>query len=47
MTTRLWGSPQQIVRVLDQADRLLLNGRDLPRACREQVISKSSYYWWR
>lgn len=47
VTTRRRKSPEQIVRLLGQADRLLANGHDVPGACRELGISESSLYRWR
>ena len=40
-------SPEQIVRLLGQADKLLANGADIAAVCREREISESSYYRWR
>ena len=47
MTVRRRKSPEQIVRLLGQADRILANGGDIAAACRELGISESSYYRWR
>jgi len=47
MTARRRKSPEQIVRLLGQADRLLANGSDVAAVCRELEISESSYYRWR
>jgi len=42
MTTRRRKSPEQIVRLLGQADQLLANGEDLASVCRTLGISESS-----
>lgn len=47
MSARRRKSPEQIVRLLGQADRLLANGADIAAVCRELKISESSYYRWR
>ena len=47
MTARRRKSPEQIVRLLGKADRLLANGSDVAAVCRELEISESSYYRWR
>jgi transposase-like protein len=47
MTARRRKTPEQIVRLLGQADRLLANGDDVAGACRALEISESSYYRWR
>lgn len=40
-------SPEQVVRKLEQADRMLANGADVAEVCRELVISEQTYYRWR
>ncbi len=47
MTVRRRKSPEQIVRSLGQADRLLANGVDVAAVCRELGVSESTYYRWR
>jgi len=47
MTTRRRKSPEQIVRLLGQADQLLANGEDLASVCRTLGISESSFHRWR
>jgi len=47
MTTRRRKSPEQIVRLLGQADQLLANGGDLASVCRTLGISESSFHRWR
>ena len=47
MTVRRRKSPEQIVRSLGQADRLLANGADVAAVCRELGVSESTYYRWR
>ena len=46
MTTRRRKSPEQIVRLLGQADQLLANGEDLASVCRTLGISESSFNRW-
>ncbi len=47
MTTRKRHTPEQIVRKLGQADRLLGDGGDVAAVCRELQISEQTYYRWR
>lgn len=47
MTARRRNSPEQIVRLLEQADQLLANGEDLASVCRTLGISESSVHRWR
>jgi transposase-like protein len=47
MTPRRRKSPEQIVRLLGQADQLLANGEDLASVCRTLGISESSFHRWR
>ena len=47
ITTRRRRSPEQIVRLLGQADQLLANGEDLASVCRKLGISESSFHRWR
>ena len=47
MATRRRKSPEQIVRLLGQADQLLANGEDLASVCRTLGISESSFHRWR
>lgn len=47
MTVRRRKSPEQIVRSLGQADRLLANGADVAAVCRELGVWESTYYRWR
>lgn len=44
MTTRRRKSPEQIVRLLGQADQLLTNGEELASVCRTLGISESSFH---
>jgi len=39
--------PEQVVRLLGQADQLLANGEDLASVCRTLDISRSSSHRWR
>lgn len=47
MTTRRRQSPEQIVRLLDQADQSLAGGEDLASVCRTLAISEFSFHRWR
>ena len=47
MTTRKRHSPEQVVRKLTQADRLLADGKDVADVCRELQVSEQTYYRWR
>ena len=47
MATRKRHSPEQIVRKLMSADRLLAEGKDVGDVCRELQVSEQTYYRWR
>jgi putative transposase len=47
MATRKRHSPEQIVRKLMAADRLLAEGKDTAAVCRELGVSEASYHRWR
>ena len=47
MATRKRHSPEQIVRKLMAADRLLAEGRDTAAVCRELGVSEATYHRWR
>jgi putative transposase len=47
MTTRKRHTPEQVVRKLTQADRLLADGKDVGDVCRELQVSEQTYYRWR
>ena len=47
MTKRKRHTPEQIVRKLGQADRLLGEGADVAAVCRELQVSEQTYYRWR
>ncbi len=47
MATRKRHTPEQIVRKLVRADRLLAEGKDVAGVCRELQITEASYYRWR
>jgi putative transposase len=47
MTTRRRHTPEQVVRKLTQADRLLAAGKDVADVCRELGVSEQTYYRWR
>ncbi|MGO3066885.1 MAG: IS3 family transposase [Brevibacterium linens] len=40
-------TPEQVVRKLGQADRMLADGRDVAAVCRELGVSEQTYYRWR
>jgi putative transposase len=47
MATRKRHSPEQVVRKLATADRLLAEGKDLAAVCRELGVSEATYHRWR
>ena len=47
MTARKRHSPEQVVRKLTTADRLLVEGKDLAAGCRELGVSEQTYHRWR
>ena len=47
MTTRRRHSPERVVRKLQLADRLLVEGKDVADVCRELQVSEQTYYRWR
>jgi putative transposase len=47
MTTRKRHSPEQVVRKLAQADRMLGEENDVAGVCRELGVSEQTYYRWR
>ena len=47
MATRKRHSPEQVVRKLTTADRLLAEGKDLADVCRELQVSEATYHRWR
>ncbi|MDK9348310.1 IS3-like element ISAar43 family transposase [Propionibacterium freudenreichii] len=40
-------TPEQVVRKLGQADRMLADGSDIAAVCRELGVSEQTYYRWR
>lgn len=47
MTTRRRHTPEQVVRKLQDADRLLAEGQDVAGVVRQLGISEQTYYRWR
>jgi putative transposase len=47
MTTRKRHTPEQVVRKLTQADRMLGEGKDVADVCRQLEVSEQTYYRWR
>ena len=47
MATRKRHSPEQVVRKLMTADRLLAEGKDTAAVCRELGVSEATYHRWR
>ncbi len=47
MAMRKRHSPEQVVRKLTTADRLLGEGKDLAAVCRELGVSEATYHRWR
>ncbi|WP_462418634.1 IS3 family transposase [Kytococcus sp. Marseille-QA3725] len=40
-------TPEQVIRKLGQADRMLTDGQDVAAVCRELGVSEQTYYRWR
>jgi putative transposase len=47
MATRKRHSPEQVVRKLMTADRLLAEGKDTAAVCRELGVAEATYHRWR
>src|SRR6478752_1562065 len=47
MATRKRHGPEQVVRKLTAADRLLAEGKDTAAVCRELGVSEATYHRWR
>ena len=47
MATRKRHSPEQVVRKLATADRMLGEGKEIADVCRELGVSEQTYYRWR
>ncbi len=47
MTTRKRHTPEQVVRKLTRADRLLGEGKDVADVCGELGVAEQTYYRWR
>ncbi len=47
MATRKRHTPEQVVRKLSEADRLLSEGKDVADVCRTLQITAATYYRWR
>jgi putative transposase len=47
MATRKRHTPEQVVRKLAQADRMLGEGKDVVEVCRELQVSEQTCYRWR
>ena len=47
MATRKRHTPEQVVRKLAQADRMLGEGKDVADVCRELQVTEATYYRWR
>ncbi len=47
MTKRRRHTPEQVVRKLGQADRLLAGGEDVAAVARELGVSEATYHRWR
>lgn len=47
MTARKRHNPEQVVRKLMTADRLLAEGKDTAAVCRELGVSEATYHRWR
>jgi transposase-like protein len=47
MSTRKRHTPEQVVRKLTEADRLLAGGKDVADVCRALQVSEATYHRWR
>lgn len=47
MTTRKRHSPEQVVRKLQDADRLLAQGAEVAEVARQLGVSEQTYFRWR
>src|SRR5690349_21786388 len=47
MATGKRHTPEQVVRKLTQADRLLAEGKEVSDVCRELQVAEQTYYRWR
>jgi transposase-like protein len=47
MATRKKHTPEQVMRKLATADRMLNEGKDVADVCRELQVSEQTYYRWR
>jgi len=47
MASRKRHTPEQVVRKLAQADRMLVEGKDVAAVCRELQVCEQAYYRWR
>ena len=47
MATRKRHTPEQVVRKLASADRMLGEGKDVADVCRALGVSEQTYYRWR
>lgn len=47
MSPRRNHTPEQIVRKLQEADRLLAEGQDVAGVCRQLKVTEATYYRWR
>jgi transposase len=45
--SRRWHTPEQVVRKLREADRLLGEGVELPEVFKQLEVSEQTYYRWR
>lgn len=45
--TRKKHSPEEIVRKLQQADKLIVEGHTVPEICRQLGVAGPTYYKWR
>jgi putative transposase len=47
MSTRKRHTPEQVVRKLTEADRLLAEGKDVADVCRALQVSEATHHRWR
>lgn len=47
MSSRRNHTPEQVVRLLVEADKMLAQGADVAAVCRSLQVSEATYYRWR
>ena len=44
---RRWHTPEQVIRKLAEADRLLAGGKTIEEVCRHLEVTESTFHRWR